>query len=277
MNTNRQIISASRRCDIPAFAADWFLQQLDQGFCDVANPFNPKQVSRVSLRPEDVAAFIFWSRNPAPFAAAIKLLAGLHLPFGFMITITGYGRELEPFCPSLPTATEGLQNLAAQIGPQRIIWRYDPIIISDRLDFAWHLQNFAKLARLIAPMVSGCIISLIDYYRKSERNLKNCGHQFMRMPEKDSEFSQFLAQLADIACRHGLRLSACCETDAAFAAAGIAATGCINSAWLEKITAQRFDLPRHKGQRPDCNCIFTRDIGSYDTCRHGCRYCYACR
>lgn len=270
------MISASRRCDLPAFACDWFLQQLQQGYCLVVNPFNPKQVSRVSLAHDNVEAFIFWTRNPQPFAPAIERLQQLNFAFGFMFTITGYNKELEPFCPEPAAAISTIKQLSQKIGREKLIWRYDPIIISDHLTFKWHLENFSGLAAEISPYVSGCIISLLDYYRKTERNLKSLRHNFLREPELNRDFSGFLAHLRQIAQQHNLNLSCCCETDPAFAAAGIVNSGCINSAWLEKLTGHPFTAGKHKGQRKNCNCCYSKDIGTYNTCRHGCRYCYAC-
>ncbi len=276
MPEGKFLISASRRCDIPAFANDWFLECLEKGYCEVANPFNPRQISRISLRHENVAAFIFWTRNPAPFRPAIEQLTRLNFDFGFFITINGYGKELEPFCPSPAQAIETLHELATMIGPRRLIWRYDPIIISDKLDFAWHIDNFATLAKSLSPFVFGCKISLLDFYRKTINGLKSVGQVFTREPEKLHDFRSFLIELKGIAQENGLALSCCCENDPAFSAAGIANSGCIEQGWVKQITKNPFCITKHKGQRKHCNCLYSRDIGSYNLCRHGCRYCYAC-
>lgn len=276
MPEEKYLISASRRCDIPAFANDWFLDCLEKGDCEVANPFNPRQISHVSLRPANVAAFIFWTRNPEPFKESIQQLIRLNIDFGFFMTINGYGQELEPFCPAPVQAITALRRLADQIGPQRLIWRYDPIIISEKFSFTWHIENFARLAEQLSPLVYGCKISLLDFYRKTISGLKPVKQTFMRDPEKQEGFLPFLQQLKKIDELNSLALSCCCENDPAFAEAKIPNSGCIDQNWVEQITGNEFVKARHKGQRKYCNCLYSRDIGKYDLCRHGCRYCYAC-
>ena len=277
MTRKKQVISSSRRCDIPAFQSNWFLQQLQQGYCLVPNPFNSAQISTISLKREDVEAFVFWTRNPAPFQKAIDLLIQQDFAFGFMITLTGYGPELEPCCPDENPALQCIRNLSALIGKNKIIWRYDPIIISDQLTFSWHLKNFSRLAEQIAPHVNGCIISLLDFYRKTVKNMKQLPHKFEPEPEKKPEFLSFLKDLNEIATENLLALSCCCETDHAFSLAGIKNSGCISNDWLAEITGHKTLFAPHKGQRKNCNCVFSKDIGAYDQCQHGCKYCYACR
>ncbi|MFZ5951552.1 MAG: DUF1848 family protein, partial [Candidatus Rifleibacteriota bacterium] len=143
MAFEKNVISASRRCDIPAFQTEWFLERYEAGFCEVANPFNPRQISKISIKPENVIAFIFWTRNPKPFWPAIQRLREQKIPFGFMLTVNGYGKDLEPAVPDWKDAVTTAEMLAETIGPEKIIWRYDPIIISNNTDFAWHLQNFS--------------------------------------------------------------------------------------------------------------------------------------
>ncbi len=277
MANEKNVISASRRCDIPAFQTEWFLESYEAGFCEVTNPFNPRQISRISLKPEHVTAFIFWTRNPSPFWPAIELLLKQKVPFGFMLTINGYGKEIEPMVPDWQAAVASAEMLAQTIGPEKIIWRYDPIIISNFTDFAWHLRKFSQLAARLNGKVNGCIISLIDYYRKTRRNLAKLPISFNEHPETLPDFGGFLSNLQAAAGAQGIKLGSCCETDQAFSRAGISNTGCINPEWLQKITGYPVKLPKHKGQRPGCQCVVSKDIGAYDTCKHGCLYCYAGR
>ncbi len=278
MKNSRFVISASRRTDIPAFFADWFLQRLEDGYCEVANPFNPRQVSRISLLPEDVIAFIFWTRNPKPFAGAISQLIELSYKFGFMITVTGYPQWLEPDCPSVENAVSAFKELARQIGKESILWRYDPIIISQTLDFAWHINNFARLSRLLSPYTSRCIISFADFYRKTQKHLATIkAENFNYEPLRTKGALDFLLQIKRIAVANSLELTTCCETDKLLMQADIISAGCISNDWLRKICGLEMPIPSHKGQRKNCQCIYSKDIGTYNTCRHGCKYCYATR
>jgi hypothetical protein len=272
----RYIISASRRTDIPAFFSEWFINRLKAGYCHVKNPFNPNQVSQVSLLPEDVAAFVFWTRNPAPFGQALSLLDAMNYKYGFLITVTGYPEELEPHTPEIDEINKTIADLADKIGKDKIVWRYDPILFSDKIDFAWHQRNFADLTKRLAPITGGCIISLLDFYRKTIKNLKAVEeHHFIENPCKLEGLLSFLTELHRIATENSLKIQTCCEDNSIFEKAGILPGGCIDASWIEKIAGKEITLTRHKGQRKNCRCVFSKDIGAYNSCRYGCRYCYA--
>lgn len=270
------LISASRRTDIPAFFSEWFINRLKAGYCLVKNPFNPNQVSRISLLPQDVAAFIFWTRNPAPFRTALIQLDKMNFKYGFLITVTGYPKEIEPHTPSTTKAIRAITDLAGKIGKEKIIWRYDPVLFSDKIDFAWHSSNFTDLAQRLAPAVSGCIISLLDFYRKTRKNLKGVeNHHFIENPFELDGLPGFLTELRRIATGNSLKIQTCCEDNSVFEKSEIAPGGCIDAGWVEKIAGERMDFTAHKGQRKSCRCVFSKDIGAYNSCQYGCRYCYA--
>lgn len=276
MKTESHIISASRRTDIPAYYQEWFINRLKAGFCLVQNPFNAKQISRVSLLPENVTAFVFWTRNPQPFYKAIECLDSTGFKYGFLFTINGYPPELEPNGLCRSSAIEAFRQLSAKIGKHRMCWRYDPIIFSQKLDYYWHLKNFTEIACKLKGATERCIISFIDYYRKTIKNLSSVKeHEFMANPCSFAETGAFLNEIAKIANRNGLRVSACCETSELFKIAGISFEGCLSKEWIESVTGHKTDISKHKGQRKECLCLFSKDIGSYDTCMSGCRYCYA--
>lgn len=163
------IVSVSRRTDIPALYADWFFNRLTAGFALVRNPFNARQLRQVSLLPADVAGLVFWTRNPAPM---LSRLAGLDAyRFYFMITITGYGAPLENAAPAIDATILACRELSRLIGPQRVIWRYDPIILDVSHDAAWHTANFARLANELQGATDKCILSFLSLYAKTRRNL----------------------------------------------------------------------------------------------------------
>lgn len=276
MKSGKQIISASRRTDIPAFYPEWFLNRIKAGYCLVQNPFNSKQISKVSLLTQDVEAFIFWTRNPKPFSNAVNVLEKMGYNFGFMVTVTNYPDFLETNKTDHANSINAVKNLSQQIGADKIVWRYDPIILANDLHFEWHIRNFARLAKELSPLVRSCVISFVDFYRKTLKNLKSLANQgFVINPFGLVGVQEFLIKLNQIAHENGLKISACCETSPIFENTGISHEGCINKHWLEEISPHNFSSKKHKGQRKNCNCIFSKDIGAYNSCKNGCLYCYA--
>ena len=252
------IISASRRTDIPAYHAPWLMERLREGFAMVANPMNPHQVRRVDLRPEAVDGIVFWSKNPAPLLAHEKALRAYRCAWQF--TLNAYAADVEPGVPGEAARLETLKRLADAFGPERVEWRYDPILISAAYPAEWHLASFERLARAIAPYARGCTISFVDFYRCALRGLRACGARDIALEERQA-LAQQLQAIAD-ACR--LPLRACCEEGLPLAQAH-----CVNAA--------DFGLPAKadKNQRPGCGCAPSADIGAYGTCPAGCAYCYA--
>ncbi len=268
------IVSASRRTDIPAFYADWFARRLREGFCLVPNPFNPSRVATVPLRREDVDAFVFWTRNPVPFGGVLDELDLRGWPYCFLFTITGYGPPLEPSAPPLDAAVEALLGLSRRIGPDRVIWRYDPILYGGRWGPEWHLDNFAAIARSLEGAVRMVKTSYLDLYRKTARRLRAAGFPDMPDPAERPESPGLLAALGRIARSRGMRLTTCAEAPAV-SVPEAEPGACVDPDLLGRISGA--DLPRCKdaGQRPLCRCAPSRDIGMTDSCGHGCVYCYA--
>lgn len=276
------VISASRRTDIPSFYADWFFERLMEGFVDVRNPFNPKQMRRVLLDPESVGCLVFWTRDARPMLSRLDELEPY--AFYFHITIIGYGAPLEPSGPLASEAVEMLKTLASEIGQNRVIWRYDPILLAGRYDANWHIRNFAALAKELSGSVRHCVISIYDAYRHTDVRLKKAG--FLPLcsargeegaSEKSSAHYQSLAKkLTEIAASEGIFVSFCAEPELQQVQPSLG-LGCIDSAIISELTHQSFSSRKDKNQRPACKCIESVDIGSYGTCPRGCLYCYANR
>lgn len=272
------IVSASRRTDLPAFYADWFFERLRRGFCQVANPYNPRQVSRVSLRPGDVAAFVFWSKNPEPMLDRLDLLeAGGHVYY-FLYTLNDYPPLLEPGVPPVAERLITFERLADRLGPARVVWRYDPIVLGGPCTADAHRRCFERLVGRLAGASERVIVSALDFYRKTERRLaalENERSRFVRDPWRDGTLRSLLADLAAMAAARGLQMQACAQPQD-LRPLGIAPARCIDPELLARLgrpVPQRKD----RGQRPACGCAPSRDIGAPDTCLHGCRYCYATR
>ena len=249
------IISASYRTDIPAFYGDWFARRLAAGYAMVRNPRSGKPY-RVNLTPEAVAGYVFWTRNPAPF---MPVLAGLEQPFAVQFTITGYGRGLEPSVPRPARAVEAAHTLAALYGPRCVVWRYDPIL-SPTQD---HVEAAGRLAEALRGASDECVVSFATFYRKTERNLAAAG--FAREDPEPDRRLRLIEALAEAVSP--LRLTVCAQPELTGGTVGPAR--CIDPARLGL-----GPLPE-RGNRPGCACAASRDIGAYDTCPHGCVYCYA--
>jgi hypothetical protein len=267
------IVSASYRTDIPAFYGDWFLQRLQAKEAWVKNPYGGRPY-RVSLAPGDVDGFVFWTRNLAPFGDAIEAVAAMQRPFFVQYTITGYPPTLET---GVPPTTHGANQVAAlskRFGKAAVVWRYDPVLFTSVTPPEWHRSNFAALARALGSFVDEVVVSFCTIYRKSARNLAKSAerHGFVWYDPPLDEKRAFIAELAAIAADAGLRLTVCSQSDVL--ATGAEPAACIDAARLS-ILAGRPISARQKGNRPGCLCAESRDIGGYDTCAHGCAYCYA--
>lgn len=266
------IVSASYRTDIPAFYADWFQARLDDGGVDVRNPYGGATY-RVSLRPAEVTAYVFWSRNMAPFSAAMTRVAGDGVPFVVQFTLTGYPRPLESSTIPVEVAVAQIRQLSQRYGPRTIVWRYDPVLLTSLTPPDWHRAQFVRLASALQGCVDEVCLSFAQIYRKTRRNLERAAvrHDFTWHDPPDEEKAALLVELSGFAADHGM-----CATICSQAGLGGTPARCIDIARLSDV-AGRSLVARTKGNRPGCLCAQSRDIGAYDTCPHGCVYCYAVR
>jgi len=266
------IVSASYRTDIPAFYAGWLMDRLDAGFVRVRNPYGGRP-STVSLRSGAVDGFVFWTRNAAPMARhwdQVRRVA----PFYLQFTLTAYPRALEAGTLAPAAALRQMRDLARRFGPRAMVWRYDPIVLSTITPPDWHVANFARLARALAGIVDEVVISFVQPYRKTVRNLDSAARAYgftWRDPGDDEKLT-LVAQLVAIVRGAGMQLTLCTQPHLVVAGAGEAR--CIDAARLSVI-AGRPIAAREKGNRAGCRCTESRDIGAYDSCAQGCVYCYA--
>ena len=209
-SAQNMIVSASYKTDIPAFYGRWFLNRLEAGWCKVANPYGGKPF-RVSLAPEDVSGFVFWTRNPGPFRPALHAVRGRDMPFVVQLTITGYPRALDAATVADADAVRLARDLAQTYGPRAVIWRYDPVVFTSITSADWHRANFARLAAALAGASDEVVVSFAQIYRKTERNLGRAAqeHGFTwRDPETD-EKRALLRELAEVAAGAGMTLTLC--------------------------------------------------------------------
>lgn len=263
------IISASRRTDIPAYYSEWFFNRLKEGFLYVRNPMNIYQVSKITLTPEVVDFIVFWTKNPTPMLDRLNELKDY--PYYFQFTVTSYGQDIETNVPSkgkviIPT----FKKLSDKIGKEKVIWRYDPILLNSKYTKEYHYENFEKLAKELSNYTEKCTISFLDFYAKTERNMK--GLQILPFSEKD--FCEIAENLSQIAKSYNLLIDTCAE-QVNLESYGISHAHCIDADLMEKITNYEFKVTKDKNQRKECGCVESIDIGTYNTCKNGCKYCYA--
>ncbi|MCZ2097685.1 MAG: DUF1848 domain-containing protein [Anaerolineae bacterium] len=269
------VISASRRTDIPAFYSEWLLNRVRAGFCHWTNPFSG-QVYRVGLGPEDVTAFVFWTRNPRPLLRHLPELDARGYRYTFHFTLTGYGRPLETHNPDPQAAIAAFRTLALHAGPEFVVWRYDPIVISTRTPLAYHRQRFAELAAQLEGSTRRCTYSFLDFYGKTRRNLAavTAQHGYHFREPTVLERQDLLEDLSAIAEQHGMTLVSCCEEDYT-TIPRVYRGSCVDLDLLSRLTGQPALALKPHPTREHCGCVRSVDIGSYDTCLFGCTYCYA--
>ncbi len=268
------IISASYRTDIPAFYGRWFVGRLAAGRVRVTNPYGGPP-GRVSLAPQDVDGFVFWTRNLEPFAAGLAAVEALGLPYMVQFTATGYPRALERSTIGAERAVAQMRALRARRGARALVWRYDPILVSSLTPPGWHEANFAGLARSLEGACDEVVVSVAQPYRKTARTLDAAAraHGFSWHDPPAEEKRALIGRLADIAGGHGMALTLCSQPGLV----GIAGTRpavCVDAVRLSDLAGRPL-AARRKGNREGCACFESRDIGAYDSCPQGCAYCYA--
>lgn len=267
------IVSASYRTDIPAFYADWFRSRLHAGFARVVNPYGGPP-SRVSLAAPDCLGFVFWTRNARPFMPVLADVARTGLPFVVQFTITGYPRALDAATIAPEDAVAQVRQIVAAHGEGSVVWRYDPIVFSTLSEPAHHRERFARLADSLAGAVDEAVVSITQIYRKTARNLGQAAraHGFLWRDPDPADKRQLLADLAMLAAERGIRLTLCGQP--ALRAEAIGEARCIDADRLSRVAGRPLAAAA-KAHRSSCACNASRDIGAYDSCPHGCTYCYA--
>lgn len=272
------IISASRRTDIPAFYAQWFINRIRAGHCTVPNPFNRKQISHISLCPEDVTTIVFWTRNPQPLIPYLKELDQLGYRYYFQYTVMNNPRLIDTMTPSLSSSLGIFKKLSDLIGPEKIIWRYDPIVISNITGIEFHTDTYKNIAEALRNYTQRSVISLLDIYPKLKKRLKalkDNGVEIVDYNKKfDKRFDELLFTLADVAEQNKMEIVSCAE-DPDLTKYNIQPGKCIDDDYIKRVFGIDVSYKKDPFQREACGCVVSRDIGVYDTCLSGCQYCYA--
>ena len=260
------IINTGMRTDIPAFFTPWFLNRIREGFVMVRNPYNPTLVTKYLLTPDLVDILVFCTKNPAPILPHMDELSEFR-QFWF-VTVTPYGRDIEPNVPDKHKVLEDVKQLSRIVGKNALSWRYDPIFISERYSLDYHKRAFETMARTLCGYTEQVVISFIDLYSKTVRNFPQARE--VTEEEQDAIGSAF----AEIGRRYGITVRSCVE-GTRLEKFGVDVSGCMTKEVLDKAAGIRLDPPKKPGARPACSCVLGNDIGVYNTCSHFCRYCYA--
>jgi hypothetical protein len=251
------------------------MARIREGYARVISPFGGREL-RVSLAPEDVIAIVFWTKNAAPLLAELDELTRRGHCFTFLYTINNYPRWLEPEVPDEGHTLRIVKTMAERFSPHILRWRYDTIVLTDRLDHRWHINNFRRLCRMLAPHTSECIFSFCDYYRKTIRNMDLLVTDY-RQPNQE-ECKELAEEMADAAQECGITLASCAHDF--LVSDRIVKAHCVDPIFLRSVVdtearVKALDNLKAAPTRPDCGCAASKDIGAYDTCAHGCVYCYA--
>ncbi len=259
------IISASRRTDIPCYYTEWFFNRLKDGSVLVPNPRNTNRLGRVELSPEHVDCIVFWTKNPAPMLERLPLIDGMGYSYYFEFTVTAYGREIERNVPEKSAVVDMFKRLSDKIGPGRVDWRFDPILINERFSASWIAEQYEILCGQLHEYTERCIISFVDEYSHT----RNKNFLLNR-----NDMLETARHITAIAGQYRLPVFSCAE-EINLGSLGIEHSACIDRKKIEGLIGAHITAKKDPGQRPSCGCIESVDIGGYDTCGNGCAYCYA--
>ena len=260
------ILQTGNRTDLPAFYSKWLANRIREGYVMVRNPFNPVSVTRYRIDPSVVDLIVFCTKNPAPMLEHMGLLR----PFSqyWFVTITPYGKDIEPHVPDKDLVIESFRRLSGHVGPDCMCWRYDPVFIDSTWTVQRHVEAFSAMCRKLEGSTHTCVISYIDLYEKVLRNFPE-----VRSVPFDIQM-ELTKTFVEIAAEHDMIIKPCGE-DPRLATVGADCSGCMTQQTFEQAVGQNLILPPNPGNRKECACYITNDIGQYNTCGHLCRYCYA--
>ena len=263
------IISASRRTDIPTYYSEWFINRVRDGYLYVRNPMNIHQISKITLSPNVIDGIVFWTKNPIPMMQYLDELN--NYAYYFQFTVNAYGKDVEVNVPNKnDVIIPAFRKLSNRIGRDRVIWRYDPILLTEKYTMDYHVNYFNELAKRLSGYTHKCVISFVDLYRNTQAHLK----ELNILPLGEKEMYELAERLVEIANKNNLIVESCAEK-INLEQFGIQHGHCIDCQLFEKILNCKINILKDKNQRLECGCMESIDIGAYNTCKNGCVYCYA--
>lgn len=265
------ILSVSRRTDIPAFYSEWFINRIKDGFVYVRNPFNYNQISKINISPENVDCIVFWSKNPKSIIEKLHILDDLNYKYYFQFTITPYNKDLEKNMANKKEIINTFIELSKLIGKNKVILRYDPILISKKYDIDYHIKAFDKLCASLHNYTERVIFSFLDDYNKVKRNMRDINIREIT----EDDMKRIAYKFKKITDQYGLSIETCAE-EIDLKEEGINHGKCIDGDLIESIIGNKIkNKNKLDGNRQYCGCMKCIDIGQYDSCIHNCLYCYA--
>ena len=259
------IISASRRTDIPAFYSTWLMNRLKEGYVLIPGPRNPNRLGRVDLTPQNVDCIAFWTKNPAPMLGRLPELDIMGYNYYIQFTLTPYGTDSEPNLPPKADLLRTFIRMSEQIGALRSVWRYDPVMVDENHPIEWHLKRFSEMCEALRGYTERCVFSFVDPYKSLNDRYRALARD---------EMLAIAAGFSQIAGKCDIALFTCAE-EIDLSEYGIGHSACVDRDLIERIIGCRIAAKKDANQRASCCCIESVDIGAYDTCPHGCAYCYA--
>ena len=258
------IISASRRTDIPSLHTKWFLNRLKEEYVITQNPISKNNFYKIPLNKNIVDIIVFWSKNPN--IDFLKEVKDLGYEFYLHFTITPYDKNIEKNIPDKNLLIKKFQTISKLFGKEKIIWRYDPIILNDDFDANYHLNNFKNFADSLNGYTDECIFSFVQIYSKIKNNIKNIN---------DDDKLLLIENIKEISENNNIKLKSCSQDFDNIKNIRVEKSACIDKERIQKILGYSIKEKNDKSQRKLCNCIESIDIGMYNTCTNGCIYCYA--
>jgi hypothetical protein len=266
------IISASRRTDIPAFYGDWFVNRLREKAVYVRNPMNPNNVTKIDLSPQFVDCIVFWTKNPGRFIKHLDEIEQMGHRYYFQFTLTPYEGDIETGLPDKESIIKTFVELSERIGKGKVMWRYDPLFTNEKYTAEYHADKFEYFCNRLSKSTEKCVISFIDNYSFLNEKLKN--HNINEMDTE--EINEIMDKICPIAQNNSIQLATCCEK-IDLSRYKIIHSKCIDDGLIKRLFGIEVTGKKDSGQRSECGCVVSRDIGAYDTCNHNCIYCYAKR
>ena len=257
------ILNTGARTD----TVQWLLKRFEEGYVYARNPLFPNKDVKYELSPEKIDLVMFCSKNYKPILPRLHEITDKYRTY-FHYTVTAYGKDVEPLVPSVDESIETLIALSKQVGKQRVAWRYDPVLLTDKYTIEVHAKTFEYMAEKLAPYIDRYIFSFVEMYKKLKTNMPEI------VPLTETDKNHIAEILGSIANKYGIHIQTC-GTNGDYSQYGIRSSGCATLEILGAANGCEFKNLKHKGLREGCHCIESRDIGAYDTCLNGCKYCYA--
>ena len=266
------ILSVSRRTDIPAFYGEWFFNRLKAGEILVRNPINPHKVTKLLVSPDNVECIVFWTKDATRFIKYIEPIQKMGYNFYFQYTITSYATDIENNVPKKEGVIESFMNLASIIGKDKVIWRYDPILLNQKYTEEYHIQWFNYLCERLQNATEKCVISFVDSYKFLKEQFAI--HEIEEIAEE--RIYDIASELKVCADKYNIPLATCAES-IDLSRLGIVHNKCIDNELIGKILGTEIKYQKDKSQRGECGCMESREVGIYASCQHKCAYCYAAK